>query len=286
MYTLNDPKPLTRTRLTEVEKRDILALWNLQLLDTAAFACERGVNIYAIHRFVEQIEKQRKNKKKRKRLTADEKIGLLQLFDLGNLCVRTLAQSWGVSTTSLYKTLKQNNRKKEKKTKKSKIPVDGHVKVERREALLEEVQEEKLSVPELAKKYGVSRQSIYTLLQRRKILTTKKEKVSLLCPTCQTQFLVSPSLSKKKFCSRTCSDTWQIALPKLNSQKHCYGQRIARAKLEQYIQLNEEWIVWHADRNWLNNDIGNLLLFDTFQNLLYYLLWGAVEPIFNGKDVE
>lgn len=284
----NNPKQEVRTQLTEEEKRDILLLQNLGTLDPTEFATVRSVSVYAIHYFLqEQAEIKEATKiKRRRKLLEDKRVELLRLFDSGTLCVRTLAQSWGVGKTSLYNVLKQNGRKKKEKTKKSKPPIGGYLAAARRQSLLNDAKARKLSVPKLAEKYKISRQAVYALLQRRKIPTVKKEKIGLLCPTCQTQFLVSPSHKNRKFCSRLCSDTWQIAQPKLNSGKYRLGQRIARSKLEQYIQLEDEWIIWHADRNWLNGDIGNLQVFDTFQNLLYHLLWNVVDPVFNGKDVE
>lgn len=220
-----------------------------------------------------------------KRALTDAQIwGLLYNFDNKQLDIPKLCNAWGVSRATLYNTLKDHGRTKIKKSKPEKSQ-EWKSTSERITELVKLLDvDASASIPKFAAAQGISRQAVYKAVQRRGIRFPRKGKKSI-CPVCLVRFFPVPS-RKQKFCSTDCYNVWQIALPKLNSSKYLLGQRIARTKLEQYIQLEEEWIIWHSDRNWLYNDIGNLLVFDTFQNLLYYLLWGAVEPIFNGKDVE
>lgn len=120
----------------------------------------------------------------------------------------------------------------------------------------------------IAKFYNVQRQTIFLILKKLGI-ETSKEKAGNIIVTCTMCGKESKKLRSKVrknkhiFCNSACYYAW---LDRESANRHKYidsmtGRREARKTVSQYIELKEEYIIHHEDRNQLNNDVKNLKVF-------------------------
>jgi hypothetical protein len=118
---------------------------------------------------------------------------------------------------------------------------------------------------QLAKVYGVTRQAIYKILKASSICTLKK-RIAVSCTTCgKEDYRPKCQIRNRKhlFCSWDC---WQAYLdagrrgsgPYIESRQ---GQRIGREVVSIHYPLLDSHLVHHKDRNTLNNDPHNLMVF-------------------------
>ena len=139
----------------------------------------------------------------------------------------------------------------------------------------------------LSKQYKVSRQSIFKLLVRSGIDTSKR-KLSVSCSTCGKEFKRHKTRIRKQlnhFCSNECYFAFLEAGNGNPYIQNRQGQRIARKKVSEYIELKPGYIVHHEDRNTLNNMIRNLKVFRNQGDHIRYHRGFTVEILFNGSKL-
>lgn len=120
-----------------------------------------------------------------------------------------------------------------------------------------------ISASELSKRFNVTRQRIYDVLKEFGV-DTSKHKITVSCSCCKKEFHTHKCRLRNKkriFCSMDCYYSWigeQSGNPYYGSRQ---GQRIARAIVSQFFELGKEHVVHHLDKNCLNNDPSNLIVF-------------------------
>ena len=118
---------------------------------------------------------------------------------------------------------------------------------------------------QLARKYGVTRQCIFKLLNKADIDTSKEAaNISVSCTVCGEETKRLRCIVRKShhiFCSKACYFAW---LKHGNGNPlimHRNSARQARAIVSKLFALQPGYIVHHEDRNQYNNYIPNLKVF-------------------------
>ena len=118
---------------------------------------------------------------------------------------------------------------------------------------------------ELAKRYKITRQGIWKILNRAGVITTKEAAhIRVSCTVCgiETNYVRSRFRGiKHHFCGEQCYHAW---LKHGNGNPlitHRHSGRIARTIVSKYFELQPGYIVHHEDRNQQNNTLDNLKVF-------------------------
>ena len=120
------------------------------------------------------------------------------------------------------------------------------------------------SMQEIADILHVSRNAIYKILRKSGVDTTK-HRISISCTTCGKTIERTRKRVRKQrnhFCSQDCYYSFLNA-GKTSYIQNRHGQRLARFKVTQYFDLQQQHVVHHEDRNTFNNDLKNLKVFAT-----------------------
>lgn len=132
-------------------------------------------------------------------------------------------------------------------------------------------QEDLMSLQQIGDHYGVSRQAVKQYLNRRGVYTGKGQwfikcdqcGIKVFKPRCQIRGKMH------KFCSPECYYKF-INNPDYIANRH--GQRIARYTIKEKFGLNihEFMVVHHQDSNTLNNEVSNLVVFNSQSDHMKY----------------
>jgi len=140
----------------------------------------------------------------------------------------------------------------------------------------------------LAKKYNVTRQSIYKLIKSAGIDTSNGAANLLVsCSCCGKEIIRNRARvrkSKHLFCSEDCYFAW---LKHGNGNPliiHRQSARIARDIVEKYFALRPGNIVHHEDRNQFHNSITNLRVFTNQGDHVRYHRGFIVPILWDGSD--
>ncbi|MDO9566664.1 MAG: hypothetical protein Q7J15_07990 [Candidatus Desulfaltia sp.] len=139
----------------------------------------------------------------------------------------------------------------------------------------------------LAKQHNRSRHGIWKLLNKAGVDTSKR-KITVSCSTCGKEIKRTKARIRRQlnhFCDYTCYFAFLEAgngNPYIQSSQ---GQRIARVKAAEYIELKDGYIVHHEDRNTLNNMIHNLKVFRNQGDHIRYHRGFAIEPLWDGNKL-
>ena len=143
----------------------------------------------------------------------------------------------------------------------------------------------------IAKRYNVSRQAIWKTLRAAGIDTSKAAaNIKTSCPSCGKVFsVVRCRLRKSKnvFCSAACYSAYLEAGNGMGSYiSNRHGQRVARSKVAEYIDLKPEYVVHHIDRDCLNNRLDNLMVFACQGDHIRYHRLGPEysRPVWSGDE--
>jgi hypothetical protein len=140
---------------------------------------------------------------------------------------------------------------------------------------------------DLAKRYGRSRHGIWKMLKKAGVDTTKR-KLVVSCSTCGKELKRTKGRIRKQpnhFCGYECYYAFLEAGNGNPYIQNRQGQRIAREKVSEYIELKEGYIVHHEDRNTLNNTIYNLKVFRNQGDHVRYHRGFDVEPLWDGDKL-
>jgi hypothetical protein len=144
------------------------------------------------------------------------------------------------------------------------------------------------TVVDMATEYGVSRQAIYRFLGRVGV-TTDKGPVLVTCNACYKDILRTKARIRKNrrnFCNHACYQAYLQAAGGLSRYlPSTQGGRIARTVVSEFFQLLPGHVVHHKDRNSLNNELFNLMV---FRNQGDHTRWHRglrveVEPLWDGE---
>lgn len=141
---------------------------------------------------------------------------------------------------------------------------------------------------ELAKRYGKSRQAIYKIIKAAQVDTAKEGGIEVSCSCCQQIFRRHRCLIRKAkhvFCSNECYHAYLEAgngRPYIHNRQ---GQRLARIEASRFIVLREGYVIHHEDRNTLNNDPHNLMVFRCNGDHVRHHRGFDVEPVWDGTKL-
>ena len=150
------------------------------------------------------------------------------------------------------------------------------------------------SAQSLAVKYCRSRQAIYKVLKHYGIDPKEYGKMKTTCQCCGKEVERSRSQIRKQkhiFCSKDCYYAWLEASQGGSYYYKRYGQTVARKVVSEYFDLQPEHIVHHKDRNSMNNDIRNLMVFANQGDHIRYHRGGPknsfdIKPLFDGAKIK
>lgn len=145
----------------------------------------------------------------------------------------------------------------------------------------------------IAKRYGKTRQSIWKMLKKEGINTSKSmgnTTIQVSCTACSGIIERNKARVRNQmnhFCNDKCYSAYLEAGngngPYVNNR---HGQRIARNKVAQVFNLKNVHVVHHEDRNTLNNIWCNLRVFACQGDHIRYHRLGLdyVQPIWSGEN--
>jgi len=139
----------------------------------------------------------------------------------------------------------------------------------------------------LADKYGVTRQAIWNILKRNGI-NTKKRKLAVSCSCCGKEIMRHKQrlrTNKNHFCDQEC---YTAFLEAGNGNPYIFsrqGQRVGRAVVSNYFKLKEWFVVHHKDRNNMNNNPKNLMVFANNGDHVRHHRGFRVEPLWDGAVI-
>jgi len=151
-----------------------------------------------------------------------------------------------------------------------------------------------VTVKELAKRYGVTRQGIYKALKRNNIDTSDNAngKIVVSCTCCGASVRKNRSHIRKRkhiFCNMECYYAYIEGLQQGEYNQSRQGQRVARAVISQYFTLKPGNIVHHEDRNNKNNHPSNLKVFANQGDHIRYHRWAKdgieIKPLWDGSTL-
>lgn len=142
----------------------------------------------------------------------------------------------------------------------------------------------------LANKYNMTRQGIHKMLRLNGI-DTSKHHILVTCSACGEEVLKPKSLIRNRvntFCGMKCYTAYlQAGNGSGPYIKNRHGQRLARAKVSKYFDLQPGNIVHHKDRNTLNNMLDNLAVFKNQGDHIRFHRLGEdyVLPLWDGESI-
>ena len=143
----------------------------------------------------------------------------------------------------------------------------------------------------LADRYGRTRQAIWKVIKRAGIDPSDYETFTVSCSACGTpmqRYRCEVRNSKHLFCSSSCYYAYIEGRQTGEYGDNRHGQRIARAVVSQYYDLQPDHIVHHEDRNCLNNHPRNLKVFANQGDHIRYHRWAQdgheVKILWDGSD--
>ena len=120
----------------------------------------------------------------------------------------------------------------------------------------------------IANRYGVCRQTIYKMVRRAGVQTSKglgNTIMPVTCSACGSEIIRTRARIRNQV-NHFCNDACYFAYLDAGNGHGAYienrqGQRIARGKIAELFDLQPGNIVHHKDRNCLNNMVDNLMVF-------------------------
>lgn len=146
---------------------------------------------------------------------------------------------------------------------------------------------------EIAKMYGVRRQTVFYCLHRQGVDTTKETngRVLVTCEWCKKDFLRKRNQFRKNnhnFCTEGCYYAW---LDRETGRGRPYkeqrmGRIQARRIVAEHFDLKPGNVVHHEDRDQTNNALDNLMVFANGGEHTRYHRGYMAEPIWQGSLVK
>jgi DNA-binding transcriptional regulator LsrR (DeoR family) len=131
---------------------------------------------------------------------------------------------------------------------------------------------EHLTMQEIGKRVGCTRQNVHYLLRKNEVDISSGERFLAKCDVCGTEYSITRRRfmnQEKHFCSKSCYTSY-MHNPDYRQWRD--GQRMARKVME--IELERRLVpgevIHHEDGDNMNNDISNLRLFSSNSEHMKY----------------
>ncbi len=145
------------------------------------------------------------------------------------------------------------------------------------------------SMVSIGKRYGVTRQTIHRVLSLSGVPIGESGKMAVTCAACGAGVVRYRSRIRKNknhFCNMDCYSDYLEAGNGNPYIQNRQGQRIGRAIVSNYYDLQPGQIVHHVDRNTLNNLPKNLMVFANQGDHTRHHRGFDVDPVWVGLDVS
>ncbi|KKM26536.1 hypothetical protein LCGC14_1583730 [marine sediment metagenome] len=146
------------------------------------------------------------------------------------------------------------------------------------------------SAQSIADRYRRTRQGIYKLLRRNGIKPQDYGRITVSCTACGTDTVKPRNRirhSKHLFCDQECYTAYVEAMQGGSYNQNRQGQRVGRAVVSAYFDIQPGQIVHHEDRNTLNNHPQNLRVFQNQGDHIRHHRWARdgieVKPVWDGS---
>ncbi len=141
---------------------------------------------------------------------------------------------------------------------------------------------------DIAAEFNVTSQTIYRLLRKLGINTSKSRRIEVECNWCEKDFLKRPSEVRRHnhhYCTFGCYLDYikEIGQPYVQNR---HGQRRARATVSRYFDLKDDMIVHHENKDTLDPRPTNLRVFKNHSEHMRYHRGGEATPIWDGRDIK
>ena len=145
-----------------------------------------------------------------------------------------------------------------------------------------------LSCAQIAPIAGISRQQVWKILKEQGINTSKGEggatRVKYECDFCgkpSEMFRARYRNNIKHYCSPEC---YFAAIENPGYHPWRQGQRLARAIVAQYFDLQPDHVIHHKDGDNRNNDRSNLTVYSSQADHMNHHRNGKAKPIWDGAN--
>ena len=146
--------------------------------------------------------------------------------------------------------------------------------------------EQHLTLDEIGKLIGMSRQAVLSRLRKAGVSARQGEWVTAVCAYCGESFQVRRKRwrrSHEVFCT---AEHYYSSRENPNYSPHRHGQRLARAVVAQFFELQAEHVVHHHDGDNKNNDKANLAAFASqSDHIKYHHGKSHVTPLWDGRKL-
>ena len=142
--------------------------------------------------------------------------------------------------------------------------------------------ESHLTMEEIGKIAGVTRQGIKKVLDKAGVKASEGEWLDTTCSSCGNTIHVRRKrwrINRKTYCNQDC---YIASLQSTAYKPRRHGQRIARLIVKQYFDLQPGHVTHHKDGDNRNNDRSNLLVFANQSDHLKHHRGGNINPIWDG----
>lgn len=143
---------------------------------------------------------------------------------------------------------------------------------------------------ELGKRYGMSRQGIYKIIKAAGVDTGKNGGLEVSCSCCQKvikRWRCQVRKAKHLYCSHDCYYAFLQAGARFdfNGAERRQGNRIGRMIASKFVKLKEGYVVHHINRNVLDNQPHNLMVFRCSGDHTRHHRGFDVEPVWDGSKL-
>ena len=145
------------------------------------------------------------------------------------------------------------------------------------------------TVISLATRYNRTRQAIYKVLVKHGINPADYAKITVSCTACGESVLRHRNQvrhSKHLFCDKECFVAYIEAMQRGSYNASRQGQRVGRAVVSQYYDIQPGQVIHHEDRNTMNNQPDNLKVFANQGDHIRYHRWArdgvVINPVWDG----
>ncbi len=147
--------------------------------------------------------------------------------------------------------------------------------------------EELVPIIKIASQLHVCRQSIWKILKKLGVDTSKSRRIQVKCNWCEKTFYKKVSQVRRRryhYCNEYCHISYikEIGQPYIQNRG---GQRRARSAVNIHFKLDDIMIVHHENKDTLDNRLTNLRVFKNHSEHMSYHRGGKAIPIWDGRDI-
>ncbi len=167
-------------------------------------------------------------------------------------------------------------------------PIRQHIDKNLYQDIVDMFEKDLMPVIEIAEIFHVTRHSIYRILHKCGVDTSKRQ-YPVSCNVCGKEFTITKGRLRRQkhvFCSRECYYAYLKAGNGYPYIQNRHGQRIARSIVSKYFKLGDNHIVHHENRNCLDNRLKNLKVFRNQGDHIRYHRGFDVKSIWDGSMID